>query len=287
MVMASRIDKVAILGDFVRFGDYFVDSLDISQATLTVHESILENILELLLNLHIVGHQAVVAVYLEGSMYVYLAGGCVYGSQDRYVQGTERDSISTTNGPLGFREYFEHQSRGSFLLQCLNSARRYLAQLQIGFSIWLYIYQGPFSPLEGTQARDRLCTLLESRLNSPIASSQSTEVTHSYPTGAPSPPAYTLKCQYPLQSQIRAQGNHVQLQRPAPTRIGISANQTTRPFPSRSNFDTTTSSRQTLLAPQRTSTLHAHNLGFQPLHRHWVRAYSLLSRLIFRQKQRI
>lgn len=115
-------------------------------------------------------------------MYVYLAGGCIYGSQDHCVRGTERDSISITNGPQGFREYFEHQSRGCFLLQCLNSARRYHARLQEGLSIWLSIYQGPFSPLEGTQTKDGLCTLLESRLHNPIASSQSTKVSHIYPT---------------------------------------------------------------------------------------------------------
>lgn len=81
MVMAIRVDKVAIVGDFVRLGDHFVDSLDISQATLIVHMSILVNILRLLLNLYILGQQTVVAVYLEGSMYVYVTGGCVYGAK--------------------------------------------------------------------------------------------------------------------------------------------------------------------------------------------------------------
>jgi hypothetical protein len=219
MVMASRVDKVAILGDFLRFGDYFVDSLDISQATPTVQESILVKFLELLLNLYIVRHQTVAAVCLEGSMYVYLAGGCLYGSQDHCVQGTERDSISITNGPLGFRGNFEHQSRGYFLLQCLNSARRYHAQLQIGFSIWLSIYQGPFSPLEGTQARDRLCTFLESRLHSPIASSQSTKVTHIYPTER------HRRQPMPSNANIRSRANSSPRQSRAPP--------TSRPYPNR------------------------------------------------------
>jgi len=103
----------------------------------------------------------------------------------------------------------------------------------------------------------------------------------------PSPPGYASKCQYPPPGQTRAQRRITCIYRSRTTPIRTSAIQTTRPLPSRSNFDTITSSHQSLLARQQTSTLHTHNLYSQSRYRHQLHASSLSSRNFFPWETRL